>query len=113
MRLRPPPVRQGASSDPNVSPSGAHAGRNFAAERATPGANVFEAVVTHVGALQSSGKRALIALWSEGSRERMGHGRAEHGLHNLAPAASWPQALALQRAQVALAVFGLESGFET
>src|SRR5690242_6287862 len=92
---------------------GAHAGRNFAAERATPGANVFEAAVKHVGALQSSGKRTLIALWSEGSRERMGHVLAEHGLHNLAPVASWPQALALPRPQVGLAVLGLESGFET
>src|SRR5437763_13067896 len=92
---------------------GAHAARNFVAERATPGANVFEAVAKHVGARQSAGKRALIALWSEGSRERMGHVLAEHGLHNLAPVGSWPQALALPRPQVALAVLGLESGFET
>jgi transcription-repair coupling factor (superfamily II helicase) len=92
---------------------GAHAGPNFAAERATPSANVFEAVVKHVGALQSGGKRAVVALWSEGSRERMGHVLAEHGLHNLAPVASWPEALALPRPQVALAVLGLESGFET
>ena len=92
---------------------GARPGHNFASERSTPGANVFEAVVKHVGALQSDGKRALIALWSEGSRERMGHVLAEHGLHNLAPVASLPQALALPRVQVGLAVLGLESGFET
>jgi transcription-repair coupling factor (superfamily II helicase) len=104
---------EGASSSDNLIAVGAHAGRNFAAERATPGANVFEAVVKHVGALQSSGKRPLIALWSEGSRERMGHVLAEHGLHNLAPVASWPQALALQHPQVALAVLGLDAGFET
>jgi len=97
----------------NTIAIGAHAGRNFAAERATPGANVFEAVVQHVGALQSAGKRPLIALWSEGSRERMGHVLTEHGLHNLAPVASWPQALALPRVQVSLAVLGLDSGFET
>ena len=92
---------------------GARPGHNFAGERSTPGANVFEAVVKHVGARQSDGKRALIALWSEGSRERMGHVLAEHGLHNLAPVSSWPQALALPRPQVGLAVLGLESGFET
>jgi transcription-repair coupling factor (superfamily II helicase) len=103
----------GASSDTNVIAIGAHAGHNFTAERATPGANVFEAVVKHVGALQSSGKRPLIALWSEGSRERMGHVLAEHGLHNLAPVASWPAALSLPRPQIGLAVLGLESGFET
>ena len=36
---------------------GAHAGHNFAAERAEPGANVFEAVSKHVLALQAAGKR--------------------------------------------------------
>jgi transcription-repair coupling factor (superfamily II helicase) len=107
----PSPLPTGERGD--VIAVGAHAGRNFAAERATPGANVFEAVVKHVGSLQSSGKRTLIALWSEGSRERMGHVLAEHGLHNLAPVPSWPEALALPRPRVALAVLGLESGFET
>src|SRR5690348_11226549 len=43
----------------------------------------------------------------------MGHVLAEHGLHNLAPVASWPQALALPRPQVGLAVLGLDSGFQT
>ncbi|HXW26462.1 MAG TPA: transcription-repair coupling factor [Xanthobacteraceae bacterium] len=92
---------------------GAHAGHNFTAERNTPGANVFEAVVRRVAALQGKGKRALIALWTEGSRERMSHVLAEHGLVNLALVASWPQALALPKTQVGLAVLGLDSGFET
>src|SRR5262245_10982353 len=104
---------QREQSADNVIAIGAHAARNFAGERATPGANVFEAVVKHVGALQSAGKRPVVALWSEGSRERMGHVLTEHGLHNLAPVASWPEALALPHPQVALAVLGLESGFET
>jgi transcription-repair coupling factor (superfamily II helicase) len=104
---------QREQSADNVIAIGAHAGRNFAGERATPGANVFEAVVKHVGALQSAGKRPVIALWSEGSRERMGHVLTEHGLHNLAPVASWPEALALPHPQISLAVLGLESGFET
>jgi transcription-repair coupling factor (superfamily II helicase) len=111
VRPHPSPLPTGERGD--VIAIGAHAGRNFAAERASPGANVFEAVVKHVGALQSSGKRGLIALWSEGSRERMGHVLAEHGLHNLAPVTSWPAALALPRPQVGLAVLGLEAGFET
>jgi transcription-repair coupling factor (superfamily II helicase) len=90
----------------------AHAGHNFIAER-TDGKNVFEAVTKHVHALQAAGKRALIALWSEGSRERMAHVLAEHGLVNLRPVASWAQALALPRHEIALAVLGVESGFET
>ena len=92
---------------------GTHAGRNFTAERATPDTNVFEAVTKHVQGLQAAGKRALVALWSEGSRERMAHVLAEHGLVNLKPVASWPEALARPRHEVALAVLGLESGFET
>ncbi len=97
----------------NVIEVGAHAGHNFTAERSMPGANVFEAVTKHVNALQAAGKRALIALWSEGSRERMSHVLAEHGLANLTPVASWPQALALPRHEIALVVLGIESGFET
>ena len=48
-----------------------------------PSANVFDAVTKHVHALQSAGKRVVIALWSEGSRERMSHVLADHGLANL------------------------------
>ena len=89
------------------------AGNNFAAERSEPGKNVFEALTRHVQSLQGAGKRTLVALWSDGSRERMSHVLAEHGLHNLAPVASFPQALALPKVQTALAVLGIESGFET
>jgi transcription-repair coupling factor (superfamily II helicase) len=91
----------------------ARAGHNFSAERSEPGKNVFEAVTKHVQSLQAAGKRAMIALWSEGSRERMAHVLAEHGLHNLTPVASWQEALALPRHDVALAVLGIESGFAT
>jgi transcription-repair coupling factor (superfamily II helicase) len=88
-------------------------GRNFAAERAEPGRNVFEAVTKHVTALQTAGKRVAIALWSEGARERMSHVLGDHGLANLSPVASWQEAAQLPKPQVALAVLGLESGFET
>jgi transcription-repair coupling factor (superfamily II helicase) len=91
---------------------GAHVGHNFAAERSA-NSNVFEAVTKHVGALQSAGKRVLIALWSEGSRERMGHVLTEHKLVNLAPVASWQEALALPKHQTALAILGVDQGFET
>jgi transcription-repair coupling factor (superfamily II helicase) len=102
-----------APEQANVIEIAAHAGHNFAAERNTPGANVFEAVTKHVYALQSAGKRALIALWSEGSRERMAHVLVEHKLVNLTSVASWPQALALPRHEIALAVLGIATGFET
>jgi transcription-repair coupling factor (superfamily II helicase) len=92
---------------------GARAGHNFTTERAVPGANVFEAVSKHVMALQAAGKRVAIALWSEGARERMSHVLADHKLHNLTSVGSWQQALAAPKHTVALAVLGIESGFET
>ena len=67
----------------------------------------------HVETLQAAGKRVVIAMWSAGSRERMEHVLAEHGLLNLALVASWPQALALARPVVALAVLGIDAGFAT
>ena len=92
---------------------GARQGRNFAAERAEPGANVFEALTQHVQKLQAAGKRVGVALWSEGARERMNHVLADHRLHNLTQVASWPQVQGLPKHSVALAVLGIESGFET
>src|SRR5262245_37157002 len=43
----------------------------------------------------------------------MRHVLADHALAGLTTVDSWPQALALPGSQVALAVLGLESGFET
>ena len=43
----------------------------------------------------------------------MSHVLADHELHNLTPVSSWPQAQALAKHTVALAVLGIESGFET
>jgi transcription-repair coupling factor (superfamily II helicase) len=91
----------------------AHAGHNFAAERNEPGANVFEAVSKHVMARQAAGKRVAMALWSDGARDRMSHVLADHKLHNLTPVKSWPEVLALPKHAIALAVLGIESGFET
>ncbi len=59
-------------SSAGVVDAGARAGRNFTPERADSTVNVFEAVVAHVLALQAQRKKVVIALWSEGSRDRMG-----------------------------------------
>ena len=96
-----------------VVDAGTKPGHNFAAERNEPGRNVFEAVTQHVLCLQAARKRVAVALWSEGARERMRHVLADHGLANLELVPSWPAALRLPAPQVALAVLGLESGFET
>jgi transcription-repair coupling factor (superfamily II helicase) len=110
LRITPFSVPQTAGQ---VVEIGARQGHNFVTERSEPGGNVFAALAKHVEALQAAKKRVVIALWSEGSRERMSHVLAEHKLLNLTPVAAWPQALALPPHQVALAALGLESGFET
>ena len=97
----------------NVIDIATRGGRNFAAERAEPNSNVFEAVSKHIVALQAGGKRAAVALWSEGARERMSHVLADHDVQNLAPIDSWPKVMSLARSSVALVVLGIESGFET
>ncbi len=88
---------------------GAAAGRSFAPERADENANVFEAAVRHIETLQGEGKRVIVAGWSDGSRERLGHVLAEHGLKGGEPVASLAQARKVKG--VALAVVGLEQGF--
>src|SRR4029079_10237499 len=67
----------------------------------------------HVAALQVAGKRVILALWSEGSRDRMRHVLTDHKIVNLTNVRSWAEALARPKVEIALAVLGLETGFET
>ena len=50
--------------------------------------------VKHVAALQRGGKRVVIALWSEGARDRMSHVLRDHGLANLVNVGIVAEALA-------------------
>src|ERR1700694_4792468 len=96
-----------------VIDAGARQGRNFTPERADASVNVFEAVVAHVQALQASRKKVVIALWSEGSRDRMGSMLRDHKLTNLTSVNTWRTVQATPRNEAMLAVVGMESGFET
>jgi transcription-repair coupling factor (superfamily II helicase) len=86
-------------------------GRNFAPERNDENANVFQAAVDHIRALQGEGKKVIVAGWTDGSRERLGSVLAEHGLKKQEIVSSLSQALSLRDARAALAVIGLEAGF--
>jgi transcription-repair coupling factor (superfamily II helicase) len=90
----------------------ARRGRSFVAERAEEGANVFEAAVAHVRALQEQGRRVILGAWSEGSRERLCHVLQDHDLRQTKPVARLADALALPKTDVPAAVWGLEAGFE-
>ncbi|HEY0234673.1 MAG TPA: CarD family transcriptional regulator, partial [Afipia sp.] len=99
--------------DANVIDIGARQGRNFAPERADAAVNVFEAVAAHINKIQSERKKVVVALWSEGSRERMASMLTDHKLLNLTSVNTWRTVQATPRNETMLAVVGLESGFET
>jgi transcription-repair coupling factor (superfamily II helicase) len=109
------------SSPVPVIDAGARQGRIFAAERAaSEGANkeqdaqnVFDAVVGHIAECRASNRRVLVAAWSEGARERLGHVLSDHGLSGLKPVATFEQSLTLKSNDIGLAVWGIERGFET
>jgi transcription-repair coupling factor (superfamily II helicase) len=92
---------------------GARQGRNFAPERAQEGVNIFEALGGHIAGLRKAGKRIAIASWSEGARDRLQNVLGDHGIRNVALAASWAEVNAAPRTTVSLIVLGLEAGFET
>ena len=91
---------------------GGHIGRNFAPERADENINVFDSVVAHVRTAQADKRRVIIAGWSDGSRDRIGSVLGEHGLKGTEPVSSLAQALGVTPGKVALAVAGMEQGFE-
>ncbi len=88
-------------------------GRTFAAERQDANVNVFDAVVRHIQRLEQEGRRVIVAAWTPGARERIGALLSDHGLKAQAKVESYPDALALPGGVMALAVLGLEQGFET
>jgi len=92
--------------------AGAKLGRDFAPERAQGRVNVFEAADAHIQALHGSGKRVVIAAWTEGSAERMGGVLSDHGLKALRRVADWSDVQEMDARAVGLAVLGIEHGFE-
>ncbi len=92
---------------------GARVGRDFAQERNQPDTNVFQVAADHIKSLATSGVKVVLAAWSEGSRERLGHVLSEHGLSTLPLVSSLPATLGLSKGSVALAVLALEHGFES
>ncbi|CAN5282303.1 transcription-repair coupling factor [soil metagenome] len=91
----------------------ARQGRDFAPERGDTKVNVFESVVAHINGLQAARKKVVVALWSEGSRDRMSSMLKDHKLLNTTSVNTWRAVQATPRNETMLAVIGLESGFET
>jgi len=92
---------------------GGRAGRNFAAERSAENLNLFAAAASHVEALQGKGKRVILATFTAGARERLAALLGDNKLPPARKVESYAEAEALPRDVAALAVLGLEQGFET
>lgn len=88
-------------------------GRTFAAERADPDNNVFDAVVGHIRRIHAEPRRVVLAAWTTGARERLITLLADHGLKDVHKVESFAEVLALPQNATAFAVFGIEEGFET
>ncbi len=106
------PFEQPAAPGRRIVSARSGKGRNFAAERADPNANVFDQTVRHIASLRASGKRPVIAGWSEGSLQRLAQILDEHGLGNLSRINSLPELDRIGKSDIALAVLQLETGFE-
>ena len=86
-------------------------GRDFAPERAR-GDNVYEAAAKHLQSVAKSGRKALIAAYSIGSRARLAAIIGEAGKQEPALADSWQEALGLAaKGRPVALVLPLETGF--
>ncbi len=93
--------------------AGSKPGRNFAAERADPGRNVFDEAVKLIAGHRSAGRRVLIAGWTEGSLDRMSQILGEHELERLTRVGTLAELEKLTAQDIGLGVLPLEAGFET
>ncbi len=86
-------------------------GRNFGAERAQEGVNVYEAVKAYLADQVTQGQRVMIASWSEGARDRLSHVLADHGVKPVALVDRVGDFEKLPQATIALSVLPIETGF--
>lgn len=93
--------------------AGTRAGRDFAPERNDGSINVFDAAVTHIKALQQSGRRVVVTAASEGSVDRLGGVLADHGLKAQQVLQALRGALDLKSGEIGLMQVALDEGFES
>ncbi len=101
------------ANETSTEDAGGRVAHNFAAERQAAGRNLFEAVVALLQQERKAGRRAIIACWSEGSRDRMAQVLGDHGLTHPRLASNWHDAETTSSNTTALVVLGLETGFQT
>ena len=100
-------------ADSDAFDAGARPARNFAAERADPKIVLFEAVRDHLEAERKTGRKTIVAAFSEGSAERLSTVLRERGVSDLRRVADGDAQTSLPPSSVGLAVLPLEQGFTT
>jgi transcription-repair coupling factor (superfamily II helicase) len=98
---------------PDSFEAGARPAKSFAAERADPKVQLFDAVRDYLDGERQAGKRAAIAAYSEGSADRLATVLREHGLGDLRRVADGDALAKLAKSAVGLALLPLEQGFCT
>jgi transcription-repair coupling factor (superfamily II helicase) len=100
-------------SDRRAYDARARPAKTFAAERADPKIQLFEAARDYLDAERKSGKRIAIAAYSAGSADRLATVLRERGLTDLRSVANGDALNKLPRSAVGLAILPLEQGFAT
>lgn len=97
---------------PSTLDFGFKAARDFSPERAR-GDNIYEAAAKHFGAITKSGRKALFAAYSTGSRARIASILEEAGAPSVI-AESWQEAQGLAaKGKIAAMVLPLDTGFSS
>ena len=96
---------------------GGRRGRDFAEARSAAAAsgegNVFDAAVAYVRALQSGGRRVLLAAYSRGAAERLAGLMRDHGAAEVMTVSGLDEAERQTRQTLGVIVLALEQGFVT
>jgi transcription-repair coupling factor (superfamily II helicase) len=97
----------------SVLPFGSSSARDFAPERAS-GANVYDALITHLSNEKSRARKTILASYSAGSRDRLHKLLNDHGATQIIEAGSWQEALgSAGPSRTAAIVLPLDHGFTT
>lgn len=97
--------------DENAQNGGGKRGRDFADIRALPDGNVMGEVQKHITAMQAQGKKALIATYSEGARDRLKIMLKEAGFDRIKNCHTKDEIQKLKANELGVAILTLEQGF--
>ena len=100
-------------STPATIDAGGKRGLSFAGARAHAEENVFDAVGIAILEAREAGRRAVLAGYTTGSRDRLAHVLHDHGIDGIRPVDRWAEVAGLAAEEVAIVVLELENGFAT